>query len=82
MLSLVVNLIMDLKKSNAPWSCLINFRPASHSINQFSNSIERYPFECTNDKKALYIILILVSSPFAASRIKDTISVQILYFIR
>src|SRR2546422_58600 len=52
-----------------------------YSSSLFSMSTARYSFNCAYDRKALYIILVFVTPPFAASRICAVMSVLLLYFM-
>ena len=54
----------------------------SCAIRPFWINSGRYSFNCTYERYALYIILVLVAPPFAASKIWEASSVLLLYFIR
>jgi hypothetical protein len=56
--------------------------PSSNSIKSFCSRSLKYSFSCAKDRKALYIIFVLVAlPPLVASRIDPTMSVLLLYFI-
>jgi len=58
------------------------FCPSSYSNRSFSINTIKYSFNCPKDKNALYIIFDFVAAPpLAASKIKWTMSVLLLYFI-
>ena len=89
-ISYLLMLSMDNISSNWLYICnrrkpfsvvLNNCVSSSYSNTCFSNRTVRYSFSWAYDRNALYIILVFVAPPLAASRINATISVLLLYFI-
>ena len=90
----LISLFSGALEASSPSSCLElsrNLRPlcvvryVSPSIlcamRPFWINIARYSFNCAYERNALYIILVLVAPPIAASKISEVTSVLPLYFI-
>src|SRR5918993_418633 len=73
---------LELSRNLIPLLVVRYISPSiSRAMRPFLINIARYSFNCAYERNALYIILVLVAPPFAASKILEVSSVLLLYFI-